>query len=184
VDEILVLDCQNGSFDALDLLVTRWQKRLWRHAFYLTGNADAAWDVTQDSWLAIVLGVSRLDDSAKLKPWAFRIVTNKANDWIRLRGRNPQVDDRVRESGRVSEDMARYEVATDLQTILCRLPPQLSTILSLYYLENLPISDLARILSIPPGTVKSRLHTGRTEFRRIWDMLCESKNAANSPRTS
>ena len=46
VDEILVLDCQTGSVPALEHLVSRWQKRLWRHAYSLTGDADGAWDVT------------------------------------------------------------------------------------------------------------------------------------------
>ncbi|MFB0554210.1 MAG: RNA polymerase sigma factor, partial [Phycisphaerae bacterium] len=51
VDEILVMDCQGGSVKALEILVSRWQKRLWRYAYNLTGDTEAAWDITQDSWL-------------------------------------------------------------------------------------------------------------------------------------
>ncbi len=61
-DEILVLDCQSGSLGALESLVSRWQKRLWRHAYCLTGDAEAAWDVTQESWLGIIRGIAQLSD--------------------------------------------------------------------------------------------------------------------------
>lgn len=56
MDEILVLDRQSGSVGALEALVSRWQKRLWRHAYCLTGDAEAAWDVAQESWLGIIRG--------------------------------------------------------------------------------------------------------------------------------
>ena len=62
MDEILVLECQSGSVQALEALVSRWQKRLWRHAYCLTGDAEGAWDVTQESWLGIIRGIGRLGD--------------------------------------------------------------------------------------------------------------------------
>jgi len=49
VDEILVMDCQSGSVKAMEMLVSRWQKRLWRYALNLTGDTEAAWDITQES---------------------------------------------------------------------------------------------------------------------------------------
>jgi RNA polymerase sigma-70 factor (ECF subfamily) len=88
VDEILVMDCQSGRVKALEMLVSRWQKRLWRYAYHLTGDSEAAWDVTQESWLGIIRGISRLNDPAKFRAWAYQIVTNKASDWIR-RGNSP-----------------------------------------------------------------------------------------------
>ncbi len=59
-DEILVMDAQGGRQEAFDMLVSRWQKRLWWHALNLTGRTDAAWDITQESWLDIVRGLTRL----------------------------------------------------------------------------------------------------------------------------
>ena len=68
VDEILVMDCQSGRSQALDMLVGRWQKRLWRYACRLTGDSEAAWEVTQESWLGIVRGIRRLNDPARVRP--------------------------------------------------------------------------------------------------------------------
>ena len=61
-DEILVMDCQSGRAKALEILVSRWQKRLWQYAYDLTGDSEAAWDVTQESWLGIIRGIRRLND--------------------------------------------------------------------------------------------------------------------------
>ena len=83
VDEILVMDCQSGSVKALEILVSRWQKRLWRYAYRLVGDTEAAWDITQDSWLGIIKGLRKLHDPANFKAWAYRITTNKSIDWIR-----------------------------------------------------------------------------------------------------
>ena len=49
IDEILVMDAQNGRGEAFERLVSRWQKRLWWHAYHLTGQSGAAWDITQET---------------------------------------------------------------------------------------------------------------------------------------
>jgi len=52
-DELLVLRSQEGDASAFEQLVGRWQERLWRHAWRLTGNEDAAWDALQEAWIGI-----------------------------------------------------------------------------------------------------------------------------------
>ncbi len=164
VDELLVIDAQRGRVQAMEILVSRWQKRLWRYASRITGDSEAAWDVTQEAWLGIVRGIGRLSDPARFGPWAFQIVTNKARDRIKRNARarrnpskspieHPRLDDRT---------------SDDLHAILKRLPAKSRTILTLYYLEEFALSDVARILCIPKGTAKSRLHTARTQFKQLW----------------
>ena len=173
VDEILVMDCQSGSVKALEMLVTRWQKRLWRYACRLTGEPEAAWDVTQESWLGIVRGIYRLNDPARFRPWAYRIVTNKAHDWIRKDARAPQVQaDRITERQSQSNPESS-ETFSDLQNIMCRLSAQSRDILTLYYLEEFGLAEVASILRIPKGTVKSRLHNARNELRKLWQEYVE-----------
>jgi RNA polymerase sigma-70 factor (ECF subfamily) len=168
VDELLVMECQDGSVQAMDLLVRRWQKRLWRYAYRLTGDPEAAWEVTQESWLGIIRGLGRLDDPARFRPWVYRIVTRRAHDWI---GRNIQARQRCAESA-VREIQAApaqsQEDADDLQDMVGRLPDQSRTVLTLHYLEGLPLTEMARVLDIPEGTVKSRLHSARNELKTLW----------------
>jgi RNA polymerase sigma-70 factor (ECF subfamily) len=168
VDEILVLDFQAGSVPALEHLVTRWQKRLWRHAYSLTGDADGAWDVTQEAWLGILRGIGRLDDPAKFPGWAFRIVTNKACDWVRRRRKSRPSESWASQEQSSDNESQRSELASDLNRILHRMPTDMSVVLSLHYLEGFGVAEVARILCIPEGTVKSRLHAARAAFKGLW----------------
>jgi RNA polymerase sigma-70 factor (ECF subfamily) len=171
VDEILVMDAQSGRSEAFDVLVSRWQKRLWWHAFNLTGRTEAAWDIAQETWLDIVRGLTRLNDPAKFGTWAYRIVSHKAYDW---RGK----DRRERLSEIEQEDMPSLTAgqetsqgAEDVYDILRRLPADAQVVLNLYYLEGFGLAEIAGILGIPEGTVKSRLHAARVEFRKRWESL-------------
>jgi len=167
IDELLVMECQDGSARAWELLVSRWQKRLWRYAYRLTGNAEAAWEVTQESWLGVLRGIRRLHDPARFKPWVYRIVTHKARDWIVRRVKARQ------HKGLVSEEPEAnpahdQEAIDDLQSLMDRLPEPSRVVLTLHYLEELPLADIAGILDIPEGTVKSRLHSARSELKTLW----------------
>ena len=82
-NQLLVMDAQDGDAGAMDKLVSHWQKRLWQHAFRLTSDSQAAWDITQQSWVGIVKGLRKLHDAANFKAWAYKITTNKSIDWIR-----------------------------------------------------------------------------------------------------
>jgi RNA polymerase sigma-70 factor (ECF subfamily) len=168
VDEILVLDCQSGSLGALEALVSRWQKRLWRHAYCLTGDAEAAWDVTQESWLGIIRGIARLGDPARFPDWAFRIVSHKASDWLRQRKKTRQPGQGELEDRPVGDGPQRRETAIDLFSVLLRLPAEHRSVLNLHYIEGFGIAEVASTLGIPEGTVKSRLHSARSAFRRLW----------------
>ena len=153
VDEILVMDCQNGSSQALDLLVARWQERLWRYACRLTGSSEAAWEVTQESWLGIIRGLRRLNDPARFRPWVYRIVTNKAHDWIKRSAKQGPLQPEDIPASRTHDERRAHETSTDLEAILRRLPQRSRTVLTLHYLEGFGLAEVARILHIPRGTV-------------------------------
>ncbi len=168
VDELLVMEAQSGNAKAVEALVHRWQKRLWQYARRLTGSAEAAWDVTQESWLGVVRGIRKLNDPARFRPWAYRIVTHKANDWIRraAQARTLPAEAPVRPPS--ADGASDVEVSADLQHILDQLPVHSRVVLTLYYLEDLGVSEVARVLDVPAGTVKSRLHHARNEFKELW----------------
>lgn len=169
-DEILVMDCQSGRVGALEMLVSRWQKRLWRYARRMTGDSEAAWDITQESWLGIIRGIRRLNDPARFRSWAYRIVTNKASDWIKrnkavLDTRYSTLDTR-RES---SMQNPESKIPASLNELLEKLDMKKRVVLSLYYFEQLSVPEIAAALRIPKGTVKSRLHNARNELKELWE---------------
>lgn len=91
-DELLVLKCQQGNRAAFDELVTRWQKRLWLYAFQVIRSESAAWDIVQETWLAIIKGLNKLSDVAVFPRWSFKILNNKCVDYLR----REQLHSRVR----------------------------------------------------------------------------------------
>ncbi len=163
IDEILVMDCQDGRVKALEMLVSRWQKRLWQYAYHLTRNTDAAWDITQDSWLGIIKGIRKLRDPARFRPWAYKVVTNKANDWIRKSKKTRKI--RIKE---IHDHQQKEKKDIGVKELLQKLDFGKKVVLSLYYFEKLNISEISLALKIPKGTVKSRLASARKEFKELY----------------
>lgn len=167
LDELLVLRSREGSRRAFGLLARRWQGRLWRHARRLTGQSDAAWDVSQEAWLSIAKDLSGLDDPARFGSWAYTIVTRRAADWLRRNG--GEADTEVLEDGR-QPDEPRTETSGKIEALrsaLRRLPGGQRALLSLRYVDGYEVAAIAQILGVPEGTVKSRLHTARERLRGL-----------------
>jgi RNA polymerase sigma-70 factor (ECF subfamily) len=162
-DQLLVMDAQDGDVSAMEKLVTRWQKRLWRHAYRLTNDIQAAWDVTQQSWLGIIKGLNRLEDSANFKSWAYRITTNTAADWCKRKNAVHQVACEQLES---IESKEKKDIG--IKEMLGILDISKRMVVSLYYFEQLSVSEISQALNIPAGTVKSRLSAARNDLKELW----------------
>jgi RNA polymerase sigma-70 factor (ECF subfamily) len=148
----------------MEKLVSRWQKRLWQHAFRLTDDAQAAWDITQQSWLGIIKGLRKLHDPANFKAWVYGITTNKSIDWIRKTKtvKHISIED-------IKEEQQHNEKKdTGVKELLEKLEAGKKAVLSLYYFEQLSVSEISDALNIPKGTVKSRLHNARKELKELW----------------
>ncbi len=168
IDEILVMDCQSGRVKAMEMLVSRWQKRLWQYAYHLTGNADAAWDITQEGWLGIIKGIRKLHDPARFRAWAYKIITNKANDWIKKKNDTRHIS--IEET-----DVAQHEAKKGIgvKELVQKLDFKKKVVLSLYYFEQLSVSEISVALKIPKGTVKSRLAGAREDLKKLYQKYLE-----------
>jgi RNA polymerase sigma-70 factor (ECF subfamily) len=170
-DELLVLQCQEGDSDAIKTLIVRWQPRFGRLAWRLTADREAARDVVQDTWLAIVRGLRRLDDPARFRSWAYRIVSNRCADWTRRRAVRRSVANNLRNAaasacGDPSNDPDAADEVAGIRDALAKLPDEQRAILSLHYLDGMGIAEIARALDVPEGTVKSRLYHARNRLKQ------------------
>ena len=163
IDELLVMDAQNGKTMAMEALVSRWQKRLWHHAYRLTNDSQAAWDVTQQSWIGIIKGLRKLNDPASFKAWAYRITTNKSINWIKKNKAAKHLS--IDQLGDYQQKEIKEHGAKEL---LEKLDIRKKTVLILHYFEQLSIPDISIVLNIPHGTVKSRLFNARQELKQLW----------------
>jgi len=165
-DELLVLGSQGGDEAAFGKLVARYQTSLLGHAYQLTGREEAAKDVVQDTWIAVVRGLSRLDDPARFAAFAHRILVRRCADWTRRKQRQRKLTGALEQEGPAREASYPDDATFRLRAQLDRLPSDRRTILSLHYLQDVPLSDIAALLRIPLGTVKSRLHHARQQLKR------------------
>ena len=168
IDEILVIDAQDGKARAMEILVSRWQKRLWQHALRLTADEQAAWDVTQQSWLGIIKGLRKLNDPASFKAWAYKITTNKSFDWIRKNKTSKQVS-----IDEIQDHRQKEKKDTGLKELLQKLDTKKRAVISLYYFEQLSVLEISIALKIPKGTVKSRLTKARKELKVLYQKYFE-----------
>ena len=170
-DELLVLRSQDGDARALDELVGRWQGRFFCHACRLTASPDSARDAVQEAWIAIVRGLRKLDDPARFGPWAYRILSNKCVDWVRKQSRNRRLDQSLVEQRRpedavVEQEPELNEARQTVAEALRGLKPAQQGLLALFYQDGFGVGEIADILEVPAGTVKSRLFHARNALKR------------------
>jgi RNA polymerase sigma-70 factor (ECF subfamily) len=165
-DELLAIRCQLGERDAFDELIRRWNDPLWGYLRRLAGNDDAAADLLQETWLRVVRGLSRLRDAARLRAWLFGIARRTAMDRLRLRYATPAVADvDVQEVASAGSDDNLEADLIAMHDELARLPVTEREVLTLFYLQELSLTDVADVLGVPVGTVKSRLFRARRLLR-------------------
>ncbi len=166
-DELLAVRCQLGERDAFDRLIDRWYQPLWRYARRMTGSDDVASDVVQDVWLRVLRGIVRLREPSRLRSWLFGIAHRALMDRLRVKYANVPLAD-VDLAG-LPAPSADDEVTADLEVLedaLTRLPVVEREVLTLFYLRELTLLEVADTLQVPEGTVKSRLFRARNLLRQ------------------
>jgi RNA polymerase sigma-70 factor (ECF subfamily) len=166
LDEYLVSLSQAGSIEALDGLARRWTPRLLRYATRVLGGSGDAPDVVQDTWIGAIRGLRGLRDPAQFPAWIYGIATRKCADAIRANTRRRRLDARAGTGEAGHDASAALEDRIDLASATRGLPPLQRAVVHLFYREDLSVEEIASVLGIPPGTVKSRLHHAREGLRR------------------
>lgn len=185
-DEQLLADHLRRKPDAFELLVRRHHVELYRFVLRFTNNSVAAEDVVQETFLQVYQSADMFDPQRRFKPWLFTIAANKARDWIRTRSRRGELsldarldnDDAKGEQSYLAlfssdDEEQSGEVDFEEQRRLVRelvdqMPVMLREVLILAYYHRCPYKDIAEILNIPVGTVKSRLHASVGHFGQAY----------------
>jgi RNA polymerase sigma factor (sigma-70 family) len=165
-DELLAIRCQLGERVAFDELIARWHEPVWRYLRRLANSDDVASDLSQDTWVRVLRGMGALREPKKLRPWLFGIARRVAMDRLRFeyvrRGADDVGIDEL-PAGDASQDLEADLAAID--TALAVLPVSEREMLTLFYLRELSLAEIAAMLALPVGTVKSRLYRARLELR-------------------
>jgi RNA polymerase sigma-70 factor, ECF subfamily len=154
-----VRDAQRGSTAAIEHLFRSHWPRAHRAALLVVGDAAAAEDIAQESFLAAVRALDRFDRRRPFGPWLHRIVVNRSIDWARARALRRELA-----AGDAPEPAARERdtagSAEQLAAALADLGPEHRAVIVLRYLLDYTPGEIADLLSLPRGTVNSRLRRG------------------------
>ena len=163
-DDELVAAAQAGDRAALDALLRRHLDLIHAVCSRLAGNPADAADATQEALIAIVRGLPRFDRRAAPRTWMYRVATNACLDELRRRGRRPRLglDDALAERPDPAPPVDR--TVTDRLTLddaLARLPDEFRVAVVLRDVQGMDYAQIAEVLEIPIGTVRSRIARGR-----------------------
>ncbi len=173
VDETTLISAsQRGDQQALDQLLRMHQDRIHALCRRLAGNDADALDATQEALIAIVKGLPRFDGRAKFSTWSYRVATNACLDELRRRGRRPDpgLPDYETASlspvgGTTPRDPAEtVSAAIDVDRGLALVPEEFRTAVVLRDVAGLDYAEIAEVLDLAPGTVRSRIARGRARL--------------------
>lgn len=184
-DEQLVVAYREGNSAALPELIKRYEKELFHFLIRFAGNRAFAEDLFQEAFLQVHQSAGTFDATKRFKPWLFTIAANKARDHLRREKRRRTAPlsatiDPTSESGASFIDLMEAdiplpaEVADDkevkelVREIADQLPDHLREVLVMAYFHQFAYKEIAEMLSIPLGTVKSRLHAAVGTFAQLW----------------
>lgn len=193
-DAELLSRTADGDEGAFREIVNRYKNGLYAFLCNFLNRYDLVEDVFQETFLQLYTSQASFDPSRPLRPWLFTIAANKAKDALRKMRRtaavpigsmtspeemsfNDALNVLTAEEERPYEVLQRDETAESVRRIIEDMPENLREILIMAYFNKFSYKQMAQVLSIPIGTVKSRLHTAVGRFAKEWKTTVRSKNS-------
>lgn len=181
-----------GDEDAFSEVVNRYKNGLYGFLRRFLNRTDLIEDVFQETFLQLYTSRDSFDSARPLRPWLFTIAANKAKDALRKQQRTSAVtigtisqgdeisfDDMLNslasDQTRPYEELEKDETAERIREVIANMPPAAREILILAYFNKFSYKQMAQILSIPIGTVKSRLHTAVARFAKEYKAAIGSR---------
>jgi RNA polymerase sigma-70 factor (ECF subfamily) len=167
-----------GDRDALETIFNSYRHQVFSLAYRMTGNASDAEDLCQEVFLQVIRKIGSFQGRSSFSTWLYRVTVNRSRDYLRSKKRVPELlsedSDSADtgavvgpgtpspESGAISSEAQRL-----VQEALMELPMSLRGPLVLHELEGLEYREVARMLRLPVGTVKSRIFRGRLKLAEL-----------------
>ena len=141
--------------DDIETIVHTYGNTLYRLCLVMLGNESDAEDAVQETFIKFIQSPSRFEDNEHKKAWLLTVASNRCRDMLRFRNRHPQEDiEKI-------EDMPQDTDESGILDALMNLPEKYRLVLTLYYVDEYSINDIAKIIGRTSSAVKMRLQKGR-----------------------
>lgn len=178
-DGILIKAFLKGETDAFQVLFLKYRETISRLVFSILKDHSNVEDVVQEVFLSVYRNLHKFRGDAEFKTWVYRIGVNESLRYISRNKRMVQMPENIQDPSTLSTALIVFnqgespehillegEQKNTVQKALLTLKPQHRTILSLFYLEDLSVTEISKILEIPEGSVKSRLFYAREALKK------------------
>jgi RNA polymerase sigma-70 factor (ECF subfamily) len=167
VDEAALLaSSRRGDLSAYDRLVAAYQDRVYQTAYRITGHREDAWDAAQEAFLRAFRALRTFRGEAAFSTWMTRIAVNTALDVVRRRPPHaPATADVAAAGSDPTDEVLRRDQQRRVQQAIAALPPDHRAVAVLRDVQGLSYEEIARVLRVPVGTVRSRLSRARDALR-------------------
>ncbi|MGN0278827.1 MAG: RNA polymerase sigma factor [Lachnospiraceae bacterium] len=169
-EEVLVRRMKEGDKASFDLLYDKYKNVALRTAYLITGNLPDSEDVVQDTFVKVYLHCKEIKNDSGFKAWMMQILVRTAYKAGKKKGRElpdeeviDKADTRTERSS--LEQVMVKEESRMLSEAIRRLPMKQRTVIILFYYQEYSVSEIAHMLSLREGTIKSRLHVARERLR-------------------
>ncbi len=180
-DRELVGRCQRGDLAAYEILVRRYQPRVYTLAYGMLRNETDATDMAQEAFVRAWQGIRKFKNNSSFYTWIYRITTNLCIDFVRRRERRPTTTFEETVDPETNADVAeppstnpsptdevlRTELRQQIDAALLELSPEHRAVVQLREYEGLEYAEIAKVVGCSIGTVMSRLHYARKHLQRI-----------------
>jgi len=179
-DVALVSACQVGDQDAFALLVQRHQRFVFNLVFRMLGQYEEADEVTQETFLAAWQGLPGFRGNARFSTWLYRIAYNCALKQLEQRKRDQalqlaiqveQADQRINNDERIGTEIEARDRQIIVREHLSNLPAKYRIVLVLRHLQEMTYEEMAEILTMPIGTIKTHLFRARNLLKERLEAL-------------
>lgn len=177
--------------EAFDLLVERYKDKIFRLAFSMMHNETQAEDIAQDALVKIWKALPGYHRGASLSTWIYTITRNTCLTELKKRSTRPTVSLHTPEMEAAADSIPSLQVCAtdaglemDVETLLANLPEKYRQVITLFYLEQKSYEELAAMLGIPLGTVKTLLFRAKKELLAIGNRQANASPAVSAERTT
>lgn len=183
-DSALVEQVQQGNTGAFNVLVERWQTKIYRFAFQFFADGDEASEITQKTFIKVYQKLDTLDEPGKFSSWIYRVANNLCLDELKRAGRRKSSPleawvEQVEGSQTPGTKLETKELSEVLQKAMLTLPDEQRVVIILKEYEGMKFREIAEILEESENTIKSRMYYGLKSLRRVlkkWNIQNEYLN--------
>lgn len=158
---------RQGEKELFEDLAEEYYQEIYHFCFYKTGDAESAWDCTQETFLHVIRFLDGYTERNHFRAWIFGIARNVCNDYFRSRKHVVMEEESLAEGEEEEEGYRRAELKDSVQNALNRLPEMQKEVIILRFYHDMKIKEIAAVVGAGIPTVKSRLKQGMEKMKHF-----------------